>query len=194
MRTRWTGLCLLAGSSFVLAGWDCGSGTAHPPPGPSSTCATQGPSEGVACDVALTGAVTAAFSCTSAFARYDAPSNTTALVQIGAHPGTSTVGSINITLAFDGMPAVGPEALIPATAAEKPNNIILFANGGGDSTFQTFYTGPDAGQMALTLVSAEVGSASDGGVSDLWCIHGHLAADIPGVDNPSVIVHMTASF
>ncbi len=197
MGKHWVVLAVLVGCATVVGGWDCGSSSAGPDGG--NACFSTGPSEGVPCNISLTGAVDLDFQCRSAFARYDGTTNTTSLVQIGAsHVPNPTnpdagVSSINITLAFTGPPQMGPANLVPASPTSKPNSILLFLSDPLMTTFATAY--PDGGPMSLTITGFDQSFGADGGQAmDLWCLHGNLSAPVPNFYNHNSVVMLDASF
>ncbi len=195
MRRRWTVYVVLVGCAPVVSGWDCGSSAPvehlHP-------CGAAGPSDGVPCTISLTGAVDLSFQCTSAYARYDAPANVTSLVHIGAshvpNPANPDAGvsSIDITLAFTGPPVAGAASLVPATPTQKPNAILLFLS---DPLMTTYAASdPDGGTMGLTITSAAPAGSADGGPTDLFCLHGNLSAQLPGLYNAQSVVSLDGGF
>jgi len=198
MSHRWTGCLLLAGFAFVLGGWDCG--TSQNPDGgppPASACDLQSAFAGP-CLATLTGAADFSFGCKPIYAKFDptvGPHGTSSMVQIGTSnaknpDGGVGVGFLNITLSWDGPPTDNTTpTLTPATAASKPNNILMSLSNGSD--YQAVY--PDQA-MQFTVVKAAEAPSADGGPSSFFCIEGHLTSDVPSLSNPSSIVHLDLSF
>ncbi|HTS81012.1 MAG TPA: hypothetical protein VMH40_10475 [Myxococcaceae bacterium] len=202
MARRWTAIVSLASLAILLGGWDCGSGGGEDG-GVSpthSTCDLSATFTGP-CLVTLTGAANLSFACKPIYAIYDPTDGTlgsTSMVQIGASnarnpDGGVGVSSINVTLKWAGPPAAGTmPTLTQATAASKPNNILLFLDDPLGSTFQSVYP---TQSMQFTVNKAAMASTGDAGSGrSFWCIDGQLTSDVPNLSDPSSVIHLSLGF
>jgi len=191
-------------SVFLIYLCTCGSSSPGPTDGGPNLvldagCSVQGlPGQGIPCNVLLTGAVDADLKCTNfGFAAYDPSSKTTSILNIGGNNIGGGVRLVGIDLKFGGAPDAGTPnpTLVSGNGGPGPNNVTIILNDTGYTTYYTSFGGSDTGQMSLTLMGAEMAMNTDGGASNLYCIHGYVTADVPKLSPgaPS-IVHLDAGF
>ena len=186
------------GCATILGGWDCGSGLTTGDAGPSvcsRSLAEMGP-----CEVTLTGAATARGACRPTYAVYNSGAGSPGSTSLGSLSASNLAGagglvrSVNVNLAWNGAPALGPQQLIAASDANGvPSAASVTLSDGG--RFEVTY-GRSGGGIAFDISKAEVEPGADACVpcQEFWCLDGVITADLPSVSDATAVVHLVMSF